>query len=274
VQLHRARLRVRDAEHSDDAGPGVERDPPISLKEAQEAVSRAEARAEEARGRAAQLRRQAEADSHDQPDEIDDADDVDGDAEADADADATKTDEHGKSTASLRRSLQLMRSRVRPPKRKTVEAGAATVLVLASLVASGTMVSQHISLKHQHKRATEFAAAARHGVELMMSIDPAHARDNIQSLIDNTTGALQSQLRVTSTFLVKDAQDAKVTTKATVQDVAVESMTGDSAVALVVSESDTTNPDKSKRPPVFWRLSVELKNDGGQFKISKVDFVR
>ena len=262
---------MRDAEQSDDTGPGVESDPPVSLTEAEEAVSRAEARAEQARARAAQLRRQAEADSND---EIDDTAEAYGDAEAVEHADADKTDEPGKSAARLSRSLQWLRSRVRPPTRKTLEVGTATVLVLTSLVASGIMLSQHISLMHQRKRANEFAAAARRGVEIMMSIDPDHAKDNIQSLIDNTTGALQSQLRVTSTFLVKDAQDAKVTTKATVQDVAVESMTSDSATVLVVSESDTTNPDKSKRPPAFWRLSVDLKKDGGQLKMAKVDFVQ
>jgi Mce-associated membrane protein len=255
---------VRDAEQSDDAGPGVESDSPISLTEAEDAVSRAEARAEEARARAAQLRRQAEVNSADAAD----------DAEASKDAGADKIEEAGKSSARRGWLLEQLQSRLRPPTRRTVEVAIAAVLTVASLVASGIMVSRHISLMHQHKRANEFAAAARRGVELMMSIDPNRAKDNIQTLIDNTTGVLQSQLRVTSTYLVKDAQDAKVTTKATAQDVAVESMTGDSAVVLVVSESDTTNPDKSKRPPAFWRLSIEIKKDDGQLKMSKVDFVQ
>jgi Mce-associated membrane protein len=59
-----------------------------------------------------------------------------------------------------------------------------------------------------------------------------------------------------------------------VQDVAVESMTDNSAVVLVVAKSDTINPDKSKRPPVFWRLSVNVDRDGGQLKLSKLDFVQ
>ena len=136
------------------------------------------------------------------------------------------------------------------------------------------MLWQHISLTREHKRAVEFEAVARRGVEMMLSIDPDHARENVQRVIDNTTGALQSQMRVTSTYLVEDAQKAKVTTKATARDVAVESMNGDSAVVLVVAESDTTNPDKSKRPPVFWRLSVNINRDGGQPKVSKLDFVQ
>jgi Mce-associated membrane protein len=245
---------VVDAEPGGDAAAAVESDLPTSLADAEEAVSQAESRAEEARARAAELRRQAAAD----PD--------DNDA---ADADGAER-EPGR-WALWRR---LPRWRVRPPSRKAVEIGAAAALVSASLGASGFMVWQHISLMHEHKRATEFTEAARRGVEMMMSIDPDHARENIQRVIDNTTGTLQSQLRVSSTYIVDDAQKAKVITKATVQDAAVESLTDNSAVVLVVAQSDTTNPDKSKRPPVFWRLSITVDRDDGQPKMSKFDFVQ
>ena len=242
-----------DAEQGDDAAVAVESDLPTSLAEAEEAASRAESRAEEARARAAELRRHAE---------------VDNDS---ADADADEGEREQPRWAPWRR---LPRWHVRPPSRKTVEISAAAALISASLGASGFMMWQHISLMHEHKRATEFTEAARRGVEMMMSIDPDHARENIQRVIDNSTGALQSQLRVSSTYIVDDAQKAKVTTKATVQDAAVESLTDNSAVVLVVAQSDTTNADKSKRPPVFWRLSITIDRDGGQPKMSKFDFVQ
>ncbi len=235
-----------DAEPGDDAAAAVEPGLPTSLAEAEEALARAESRAEEARARAAELRRQAEADA----------------------------DEAGRAPGRWARWRRLPRWQVRPPSRKTVEIGAAAALISASLGASGLMVWQHVSLMHEHKRAAEFTEAARRGVEMMMSIDPDHARENIQRVIDNSTGAFQSQLRVSSTYLVDDAEKAKVTTKATVQDAAVESLTDNSAVVLVVAQSDTTNADKSKRPPVFWRLSITVDRDGGQPKMSKFDFVQ
>jgi Mce-associated membrane protein len=237
---------VVDAEPGYDAATAVDSDLPTSLAQAEEAVSQAEARAEEARARAAELRRRAEGDA----------------------------DEARHEPGRWSRWRRLPRWQVRPPSRKAVEIGAAAALISASLGASGFMVWQHVSLMHEHKRAAEFTAAARRGVEMMMSIDPDHARENIQRVIDNSTGALQSQLRVSSTYIVDDAQKAKVTTKATVQDAAVESLTDNSAVVLVVAQSDTTNPDKSKRPPVFWRLSIAVDWDGGQPKMSKFDFVQ
>jgi Mce-associated membrane protein len=247
-----------------DADPATS-EAPASLAEAEEELSRAEARAEAARARAAELRRQAEASSSDESDDECDTAAVD-DADADADADET--------VPAPTRSRRWWPWRLRRPGRKMVGIATAAVLISVSLSATGYMAWQHFTLVREHRHAAEFTAAARRGVEMMMSIDPDHAKENVQRTIDVTTGLLKSQLEATSTYMVKSAQDAKVTTKATVEDVAVESMTDNSAVVLVVAKSDTTNPDKSKRPLVFWRLSVNIDRDGGQLKMSKLDFVQ
>jgi Mce-associated membrane protein len=229
---------------------------PDSLAAAEAELVRAEERAEAARTRAAELRRRAGADSSELSDAIDD------------DADASEAE------SARGRSRRRWARRLPRPSRKAAGVGAAIVLICASLAASGYFVWQHRTLVQRQQRADEFAAAAREEVAALMSIDPAHARENIQHNIDDTTGALKSQLEVTSTYLVKNAQDAQITTKATVQDAAVESMTDKSAVVLVVAKSDTTNADKSPRPPVFWRLSVNIERDGNRLKTSKLDFVQ
>ena len=226
-----------------------------SLAEAEEELVRAEERAEAARARAAELRREAEASSSER-----------SDAPEDADVAEAKP-------APLRSKRSWPR-RLRRPTRKAVGAGLAIVLISVSLAASGYIVWQHRRLVQQRQHAAEFAAAAREGVATLMSIDPDHATESVQRTIDATTGALKSQLEATSSYMAKNAKDEHVTTKATVEDAAVESMTGNSAVVLVVAKSDTTNPDKSKRPSVFWRLSVNLERDGDQLKISKLDFVQ
>lgn len=261
-----------DAEHCDDAGPMTDSDAshpgtaeaPNSLAEAEEEAARAQSRADEARAHALRLRLQADGTSGDLHDTTDAE-------ESDTTAGEDDAGESEPSSASSPRRWQLRK--VRRLGRKAVRI-AAIMLVSASLATSGYMVWQHLTLAHEQQRAAEFAAAARRGVEMLMSIDPDHAKENIQRLIDNTTGELKSQLEVTATYMVKNAQDAKVTTKATVEDVAVESMTNNSAVVLAVVKSDTTNPDKSKRPPVFWRLSVDINRDGGRLKMSKLEFVQ
>lgn len=237
-----------------DADPSTT-EAPDSLTKAEEELVRAEDRAEAARARATELRREAEASSSEQSEPTENADVAESNPEA----------------SRLRRRW---RWRLRRPTRKTMGVGAAIVVICASLAASGYIVWQHRTLVQQRQHAAEFAAAAREEVATLMSIDPAHAAENLQHTIDDTTGALKSQLEATSSYVVKNAQEAQVTTKATVQDVAVESMTDNSAVVLVVAKSDTINPDKSVRPSVFWRLSVNIDRDGDRLKMSKLDFVK
>ena len=227
---------------------------PDPLAQAEEELARAEERAEAARARAVELRREAEVDPGEKPDETEDADE-------------------DLRPAGWRRKAR-WRPRVRRPSGKAVGVVAAILVVCASLAASGYIVWQHRSLVQRQQRAAEFTEAAREEVATLMSIDPAHAAESIQHTINDSTGALKSQLEATSSYMVKNAQDAQVTTKATVQEVAVESMTDNSAVLLVVAKSDTTNADKTQRPTVFWRLSVNIDRDGDRLKMSKLDFVQ
>jgi Mce-associated membrane protein len=237
-----------------DADPSTT-EAPDPLAEAEAELARAEERAEAARARAAELRREAEAGSSEGPEATDDV-------------------ELAELKPARWRSRPRWRWRISRPTRKAVVVGSGIVLLCVALAASGYIVWQHRTLVQQQQHAAEFAAAAREEVASMMSIDPAHAAENLQHTIDDTTGALKSQLEATSSYMVKNAQDAQVTTKATVQDVAVESMTDNSAVLLVVAKSDTINADKSNRPTVFWRLSVNIERDGDRLKMSKLDFVQ
>lgn len=229
-------------------GP-ADTDAPTSLAEAEEEVKLAESRAEAARARAAELRRQAEAD----PDEIEPA---------------------PARSRPWRRWRRWHAPRLPRPSRKWVGIGVASVLISGALAATGFMVWQHQALLREQRDATAFAAEAREGVATLLSIDPAHAMEGVQRSIDETTGSLKSQLQATASLLVQRAQEEKISTKASVQDVAIESMTAHSAVVLVLAKSDTTNPDKSQRPSVFWRISVNIDRDGDLLKISKLDFVQ
>jgi Mce-associated membrane protein len=228
---------------------------PDSLAAAEEALIRAEKRAGAARARAAELRRAAEAGSGEQ-------------SEATEDADVAEP------KPAPSRSKRRWPWRLRRPTGRAVGVGAAIVLLCTSLAASGYFVWEHRTFVRRQQHAEEFVAAAREEVAALMSIDPAHAVENLQRSIDDTTGALKSQLKATSGYMAKNAQDAQVTTKAAVQDAAVESMTDNWAVLLIVAKSDTINSDKSNRPTVFWRLSVHIDRDGDQLKISKLDFVQ
>lgn len=221
---------------------------PAPESDAEDEVAEAEARAQAARARLVRLREAAET----------------GDA-GDA-AEPTRT----------RRRLPRRPARprwLRRPLRKTIAVGIGTVLASASLGASGYMVWQHQTAVHKRQLAAEFSAAARQGVTTLMSIDPDHAKEDVQRMIDASTGDQKNQLSVLSTLIAKKAEDTKVGSKATVEGVAVASLSDDSGVVLVAAKTAPTGPDNAKPPPALFRLIVTMSRDGGQLKMSKVDFL-
>lgn len=228
-----------------------------SLTEAEEEVVRAEERAEAARALATQLRQKAAAGSGQHMTEVEET-------ENDADDDG--------STAVATPRWRL--SWVRRPARKTVAVSVGIALACASLGASGYMAWQDRAIMHKRQLAPEFAAAARSGVTALMTIDPKHAKDDIQRTIDASTGELKTQLEARSGFMAQKAEESNVISKVTVDAVGVESLTDSSGVVLVSAKSDVTDSDNSKRPPMLWRIVVKIERDGGQLKMSGVDFLQ
>ncbi|GBE67641.1 hypothetical protein MFM001_41030 [Mycobacterium sp. MFM001] len=251
--------RQRPPEGLDDDprdAPGNESDPDaISVAEADAQAAQAEARAKEARARATRLRQAADTATSDERDL--------GETAGDGDAEETVAKPASARLRWLRR-----------PGRKAVVVGVGVLLASASLGASGYMVWQHRVIMHKRQLAPEFAAAARQGVITFMSIDPHHAKEDVQRIINASTGEFKAQIEARSAFMVQQAEESKVVSKATVEAVGVESVNDNSGVALVAAKSDVTNADNTKRPPMLWRLSVKLERDGGQLKMSGVDFLQ
>lgn len=261
-----------DADHCDDPADVTDLDEPqlrsgadpgaiapVSEVDEEDEAAKAEARAEAARARLARLREAAET--------------------GDADDGAASQDAEQRPAKSTRTRLRLPRRPGRPrwlrrPGRKAIATGVGIMLASASLAASGYMVWQHRTTVHKQQLAAEFTAAARQRVTALMSIDANHAKDDYQRIIDDSTGDFKSQMSAMSALMAKQTEESKVSSKATVEAVAVESMSDNSAVVLVAARSDVTNADNTHRPPVVWRISVGLTRDGGQLKMSKVDFLQ
>jgi len=106
-----------------------------------------------------------------------------------------------------------------------------------------------------------------------MSIDPSKARDDMQRFADDTTGLFKAGILLGGEDAVKAVEQSKVTSKGAVQAVAVESVTEDSAVVMVAAKSELTKPGDAKPQSRSLRLVVSLKRDGGQLKVSRIEFV-
>lgn len=269
-----------DADHCEDprqldAADARPIETPLSVKEAEEELARAEARAEAARARAAALRKKADAglpsgsgETSDDQREATETEHPTDSLDIDIDTDTEETEPPtSKATRSRRRWLHR-------PGRKTVAGGAAMMLICTALAAIGYMEWQHRTIVHERQHAAEYAEAARQAVVTLMSIDANQAKEDLQRVIDNSTGQFKDQLSVTARNIADGIEQSKVSTKVTVDAVAVQSMTDDSAVVLVAAHTNLMKADNTKRQPASWRLRISLDRDGGQLKMSKVEFVQ
>ncbi|UNB54765.1 hypothetical protein [Mycolicibacterium sp. YH-1] len=243
--------------------------------EAEAAEAEALAAAAAARARALRLRREAAAAAaaEDTPADTDtddvaeapDAEDVVVEASAVSDADAEDTAEPEPER----------RRRVRLPRVSLAVLGATLVvlLILGFLGAGGYMMWQHRQNVAEQQRSAEFAAGARQGVVTLMSLDFNRAEDDVKRILENTTGDFRKDFESQAEDFAQVAQESKVVTEATVNAVAVQSMTENTARVLLAVTTRVSNVQSQTQEPRSWRLAVDVARDGDQIKLAKVEFV-
>ncbi|MEU0542944.1 hypothetical protein ABZ319_24035 [Nocardia sp. NPDC005978] len=164
-------------------------------------------------------------------------------------------------------------SRARSGGRRTAVLVLATAVVVASLAVGVFSVWNHQRISDTDRRTAEFSAAAKQGVVALTSLDFNRAKDDVQRVLDNSTGAFRDDFQSRAEDFTKVVEQSQVTTEGRVNATAVESMTEDSAVVLVAATSQITNSAGAKQEPRVWRLSVTVTRVDGQLKMSKVEFV-
>lgn len=164
-------------------------------------------------------------------------------------------------------------SRQRFPSRRGLLTGAALFAACALFGASGYILWQHRAATQERDRASEFAAAARHGVVNMTSLDYRKADEGVQRILDSATGEFRDDFEHRVKDFTTIVKESEVVTEGSVNATAVQSMTSDSAVVLVAASSKVTNAAGAQNEPRSWRLNVTVTRDADQLKLSKVEFV-
>ncbi len=159
--------------------------------------------------------------------------------------------------------------------RRAMTSAVAGIVVAALLTATALMLLSNRTASTRQQQVAEYAAAARQGVVNLMAIDYSTAADSVQRVLDGSTGKFRDNFAETSEDFVKALQEEKIVTTATVNDAAVESMTGDSAVVLVsaTSRREGASAPKDQQQPRVWRVVLTLQREGEQIKMSAVEFV-
>ncbi|OCB28869.1 hypothetical protein A5675_06945 [Mycobacterium malmoense] len=258
----------------------------IAEAEAEAAEAEALAAAARARARAARLRREAQAAAEAEQTAAEAPGEESPDTDEDADAAATETaeatDDAGteeeiadEAAAGAESEAEPARSRRRVPlPRWSVAWKAAVIALICAFVgASGFMVWHHHEATERDQRVANFIAGARQGVVNMFSMDFNRAKEDVQRVIDSSTGQFRDDFQQRAKDFTTVVEQSKVVTQGTVNAAAVQSIEGDSALVLVAASSRISNAAGAKDEPRNWRLKVTVTDDGGQYKMSKLEFV-
>lgn len=151
-------------------------------------------------------------------------------------------------------------------------AGGLVVLVCASSAASGSIWWQHRVAAGERQRAAEFADAARQAAVVLLTLDYTKTKEHIQQVLDNSTGTFKSGFEATAAAVAERLEQSKVIANADVKGTAVQSMSENTGVVLVAVQTEATEQDGPWQP-TSWRVALSLARDGGQLKISDVEFV-
>jgi Mce-associated membrane protein len=254
--------------------------------EAEAAEAEALAAAARARARAIKLRREAQAEAEAEADK--DAEDTTTVVEAaDDTAEAPETPEPSEESERSEPSEEPeppagsteSTRRLRVPglsglsRLSRVLAAAAILAICGLLGASGWMLWHHHTVLAERQRSAAYVAAARQGVVNLTSLDFNKAKEDVQRVLDSATGEFRDDFQRRADDFASVVKDSKAVTQGSVTASAVESMSKDSAVVLVLANERVTNSAGAKDDPRAFRFRVSVVRDGDQLKISKVEFV-
>lgn len=156
---------------------------------------------------------------------------------------------------------------------RAVAAGVGVLVLIALLSASGLLIWHHRQAVQRDEQSTAYATAARQGVVNLMSLNFNHAQDDLQRVIDSTTGPFHDDFEKSKNDFLTVMKESKVVATSEVKTTGVESMDSDSAVVLVAATSQVANSASQQPTPRAWRLSVTVNKESDGIKMSKVEFV-
>ena len=132
---------------------------------------------------------------------------------------------------------------------------------------------QRREITEHNQRVANFLAGARQGVVNMTSLDFNRAKEDVQRVIDSSTGQFRDDFQQRAKDFMTVVEQSKVVTQGTVNAAAVQSIDGNSALVSSRRHRASPTPRGAKDEPRSWRLKVTVTEDGGQYKMSKVEFV-
>lgn len=193
-------------------------------------------------------------------------------AEADARAEADRAKARAATLRSAGETITETRRSGVLSWRTGAVAGAA-LLIGAGLTLTALMLGKHAQVAADRAQDRASIEAARNGVMALLSIDHTRAEQDVQRVLDLSTGRFREDFASDADDFVKTAVDSQAVTKGSVSVAALQSVRDDSGVVLVAASSKVTNASGAKEDTRPWRMRVTVTRDGDIWKMSDVEFV-
>lgn len=153
----------------------------------------------------------------------------------------------------------------------------AILVSLAVVIALAVLVGWLGFRAHQSHQAqaqrSQFLQVAEQGGLNLTTIDWQHAEADVHRILDGATGEFYDDFGKRSQPFIEALTRAKAATVGAITAAGLESVTADTAQALVVLSVQTSNNGVPEQIPRAWRMRIAVKKIGDQIKVSNVRFV-
>jgi Mce-associated membrane protein len=159
-------------------------------------------------------------------------------------------------------------------RRSSIVALTVAVLIVAVLGALVGWLSLRAHESHQRtQQRAVFLEAARRGALNLTTISYTEVDADIKRILDSSTGTFYADFQKRSPPFVEEVKQAQSKSLGTVTEAGLESVTGDTAQALVGVSVTTSNAGPAQPRPRFWRMRISVQKVDDTAKVSNVEFV-
>ncbi|KUI33673.1 Mce protein [Mycobacterium sp. IS-1590] len=187
-----------------------------------------------------------------------------GDAEAVEDYDAADAADGGAEPA--------------PPKAPMSHVRLATIVGLLVVVALAALTGWLGYRAYESRQADDlrnlFLQVGRQGALNLTTISHEHAEQDVQRVLDSSTGTFYDDFQARAQPFVEVVKQAQSKSEGEIAEAGIESLNDDEAKVLVAVTVNTTNAGAPEQAPRSWRMRISVQKTGeDEAKISNVEFV-
>lgn len=148
------------------------------------------------------------------------------------------------------------------------------LLVVALLALTGWLGYGYYQVHHEQQRRAMFVDTARAGATNLTTIDWEHAEDDVQRVLDISTGKFYDDFERRSKSFLEVVKQIKSKSEGTITSSGLESYSNDRADVLVSVTVRSTNAGVPEQKPQVWRMVVTVQDVEGNAKVSNVEFIQ